>query len=71
MNGNHNQTGDNRPESFRPRQDEVVHVERLDAKTNWVLRGNKFGPLIGETTMCELIARNPKGNMGTRRRRWD
>lgn len=64
VNGTYHQTIDNRPESFRPRQDEMARVERLDTKKNWLLRRNKLGSLVGETSMCELIARNPKGNMG-------
>lgn len=65
VNGTYHRTSDNRPESFRPRQDEMVHVERLDTQKNWLLRRNKLGSLIGETSMCELLARNPRGNMGT------
>ncbi|BBX06750.1 hypothetical protein [Mycolicibacterium aichiense] len=64
VNGTYHQVGDNRPESFRPRQDDMVHVEHLETKKNWLLRRNKLGSLIGETSMCELIAQNPKGNMG-------
>lgn len=64
VNGTYHQVGDNRPESFRPRQDEMAHLSRLDTKNNWLLRRNRLGSLIGETSMCELIARNPKGNMG-------
>lgn len=41
-----------------------LHVEHLDSKKNWLLRRSKLGSLIGETTMCELLARNPKGGMG-------
>lgn len=65
INGTYHQTWDNRPESFRPRQDEMVHVNRLDSSKNWLLRRTKLGPLIGETTMCDLLSRNPKGGSGT------
>lgn len=64
INGTYHQANDNRPESFRPKQDELEHVEWLDSKKNWLLRRSKLGALIGETTMCELLARNPKGGMG-------
>jgi hypothetical protein len=37
VNGTYHQANDNRPESFRPRQDEMVHVERMDSKKNWLL----------------------------------
>ncbi|WP_275571749.1 hypothetical protein [Mycolicibacterium vanbaalenii] len=63
VNGTYHQANDNRPESFRPRQDDMVHVERLDSKKNWLLRRSRLGSLIGETTMCELLAQNPKGGM--------
>lgn len=43
----------------------MVHLDHVDSKKNWVLRRTKLGPLIGETTMCELLARNPKGGMAT------
>lgn len=61
VNGTYHQANDNRPEPFRPKQDELEHVEWLDSKKNWLLRRSKLGALIGETTMCELLARNPKG----------
>ena len=32
VNGTYHQANDNRPESFRPRQDELEHVEWLDAE---------------------------------------
>lgn len=63
VNGTYHQANDNRPESFRPRQDDMVHVARLDSKKNWLLRRSMLGSLIGETTMCELLAQNPKGGM--------
>lgn len=65
VNGTFHQSSDNRPESFRPRQDEMRHVEHLDGKKNWLLRRNKLGSLIGETTMCDLLAQNPIGGMAT------
>ena len=65
INGTYHQANDNRPESFRPRQDEMVRVERLDTKKNWLLRRTELGSLIGETTMCDLLAQNPKGGMAT------
>ncbi|WP_338889722.1 hypothetical protein [Rhodococcus sovatensis] len=68
INGTYHQANDNRPESFRPRQDEMVHVERLDTKKNWLLRRTKLGSLMGETTMCDLLAQNPKGAWRRRRR---
>lgn len=64
VNGTYHQANDNRPESFRPRQGEMIHLDHLDSKKNWLRRRAKLGSLIGETTMCDLLARNPKGNMG-------
>lgn len=65
VNGSYHQANDNRPESFRPRQDEMRNIEHLDSKKNWLLRRNRLGSLIGETTMCDLLARNPMGGMAT------
>lgn len=65
LNGTYTQSNDNRPESFHPRQDEMVHVEHVDTKHNWLRRRQLIGDLVGATTMCELIAQNPKGGMGT------
>lgn len=65
VNGTYHQSNDNRPESFRPRQDELEHVEWLDTHTNWQRRRMNLEGLIGATTMCELLDQNPKGGMGT------
>ncbi|WND56471.1 hypothetical protein QQA43_28070 [Mycolicibacterium vanbaalenii] len=65
VNGTYHQSNDNRPESFRPRQDELVHVERLDTRNNWQRRRMHLDGLIGATTMCELLDKNPVGGMGT------
>jgi len=65
LNGTYNQTNDNRPESFRPRQEEMVHVEHVNTKNNWLRRRQLMADLVAATTMCELIAKNPKGGMGT------
>jgi hypothetical protein len=65
VNGTYHQTNDNRPESFRPRQEELVHVEQLDTSTNWQRRRVHLDGLIGATTMCELLDQNPVGGMGT------
>lgn len=65
VNGTYRQSNDNRPESFRPRQDEMEHLEALDTRNNWQRRRVNLGGLIGATTMCELIRQNPKGGMGT------
>ncbi|MCV7007435.1 hypothetical protein [Mycobacterium gordonae] len=64
VNGTYHQANDNRPESFRPRQDELVHVERLDTSSNWQRRRMILDGLIGATTMCELLDANPIGGMG-------
>ena len=40
LNGTYNQTNDNRPESFRPRQEEMVHVEHVNTKNNWLRDDN-------------------------------
>ncbi|MGV0675707.1 hypothetical protein ABQE62_05875 [Mycolicibacterium fortuitum] len=65
VNGTYHQSKDNRPESFRPRQDELEHVELLDTSSNWQRRRMNLNGLIGGATMCELLARNPKGGMGS------
>ena len=64
-NGTYQQPNDNRPESFRPRQDELQHVEWLDTSDNWQRRRMNLGDLIGGTTMCDLLEQNPVGGMGT------
>lgn len=64
VNGTYGHTQDNRPESFRPRQDELVHVDELRTTNNWLRRRQYLGHLLGDTTMCELIEQNPKGGMG-------
>lgn len=64
VNGTYAQPNDNRPESFRPRQDEMEHVEQLDTSSNWQRRRMHLDGLIGATTMCELLDQNPKGGMG-------
>lgn len=65
VNGTYHQANDNRPESFRPRQDELIHVDHLDSRKNWLARRSKLAPLIGATTMCDLLAQNPSGRMST------
>jgi hypothetical protein len=65
VNGTYHQSNDNRPESFRPRQDELEHVEWLDTSSNWQRRRMNLDGLIGATTMCELLDQNPMGGMGT------
>lgn len=62
MNGTYHQTGDNRPESFRPRQDEMVHVEGLDTQKNWLPRRDKLGSLICETTNSVLGTFGPNAD---------
>ncbi len=64
VNGTYHQARDNRPESFRPRQDELIHVEQLDTSSNWYRRRQNLDGLIGSTTMCDLLDRNPLGGMG-------
>lgn len=63
INGTYHQANDNRPESFRPRQEELEHVEWLDTRGNWQRRRTNLAGLIGATTMCELLTQNPKGGM--------
>ncbi|WP_280457976.1 hypothetical protein [Nocardia carnea] len=65
VNGTYHQVKDNRPESFRLRQDELVRVELLGTSRNWQRRRMNLGSLVGGTTMCELLDRNPVGGMGT------
>lgn len=63
VNGAYQHVNDNRPESFRPRQDELEHVEQLDTSSNWQRRRMNLDGLIGATTMCELLDQNPVGGM--------
>ena len=63
INGAYQHANDNRPESFRPRQEELEHVEQLDTGSNWQRRRMNLDGLIGAITMCELLDRNPKGGM--------
>ena len=65
VNGTYRQPRDNRPESFRPRQDELQQIDRIDTSNNWQRRRLVLGDLIGGTTMCDLLAQNPVGGMGT------
>ena len=65
LNGTYTQSNDNRPESFRPRQEEMVHIEHVGTKHNWLRRRQLLGELVGATSMCDLIESNPKGGMGT------
>jgi hypothetical protein len=64
VNGTYRQPNDNRPESFRPRQDELEHLEWLDTSNNWLRRRQLLGDLVGGTTMCGLLEQNPVGGMG-------
>ncbi|ORV45962.1 hypothetical protein [Mycobacterium conspicuum] len=63
VNGAYQHVNDNRPESFRPRQDELEHVEQLDTSSNWQRRRMNLDGLIGAITMCELLDQNPVGGM--------
>ena len=65
INGTYHQANDNRPESFRPRQDELQHVALLSPRNNWHQRRTHLNGLIGDVTMCGLLERNPLGGMGT------
>ncbi|HEY5857377.1 MAG TPA: hypothetical protein VIW24_25945 [Aldersonia sp.] len=65
VNGTYQHSNDNRPESFKPRQDELEHVEWLDSAHSWQRRRLALGDLIGATTMCDLLTQNPVGGMGT------
>ncbi len=65
VNGTYETRNDNRPESFRPRQDELEHVDQLDSRGNWQQRRMNLDGLLGATTMCKLLEANPAGGMGT------
>ncbi len=43
----------------------MLHIEHVGTEHNWLRRRQLVGYLVGATTMCELIAQNPKGGMGT------
>ncbi|WP_246284743.1 hypothetical protein [Gordonia asplenii] len=65
VNGAYSHKSDNRPASFRPRQDKLVLVDHIGSKPNWQRRRLNLSDLIGATTMCELLGQNPIGGMAT------
>lgn len=48
-------TRDDRPESFRPDLDSLQVGDRVDTNKNWAKRRELLGPLLGGTTLCELM----------------
>jgi hypothetical protein len=56
-------TKDPRPESYEPRVDGFVLGETIDTKKKWAKRRELIEPLIGATSVCELIAKNRAGTM--------
>lgn len=49
---------DPRPESWRPDQNRLRSLRRIDTTRNWAERRQLMRPLIGASTTCELIAAN-------------
>lgn len=56
-------TKDPRPESYEPDIDNVVLGDVLSPKKNWEARTRLIQPLIGATTVCELMHKNRAGTM--------
>lgn len=54
---------DPRPESYEPDTAKVVLGETIDTKRKWARRTELIRPLIGATTVCELVRKNRKGSM--------
>lgn len=51
-------TKDPRPESYSPDNSKLELGEKFDTGRNWARRRDLLGPLVGERTVCELIAAN-------------
>ncbi|MCC3322008.1 hypothetical protein [Gordonia bronchialis] len=66
VNGTYHQSNDVRPESFRPRQDEMARLAWIGTSSNWQGRRANLDGLIGTKTMCDLLAQNPVGEMTKR-----
>ena len=56
-------TRDPRPESFEPDIDRITLGEKIKTDRKWARRKELIEPLIGATTVCELIAKNREGSM--------
>ena len=56
-------TKDPRPESYEPDVDTFTLGETIDTKGKWAKRKELIEPLIGATSVCELIAKNRAGTM--------
>lgn len=56
-------TKDPRPESYEPTVDSFALGEVIDTKKKWENRRALIAPLIGATSVCELIAKNRAGSM--------
>lgn len=56
-------TKDPRPESYQPDASEFRLGETIDTKRKWAKRAELIQPLLGSTTVCELIALNRAGTM--------
>lgn len=48
-------TSDPRIESYRPLQDTIEHISKVDTKSDWAMRRELLGELRGATTTCALI----------------
>lgn len=56
-------TTDSRPESHSPDLDSLMLGEVINTKRNWERRRELLGPLLGQTSTCELIRLNKAGTM--------
>lgn len=56
-------TTDPRPESHSPDLDSLVLGDVINTKRNWQRRRELLGPLLGQTSTCELIHLNKAGTM--------
>lgn len=53
--------GDLRPESFTPHLHTVAPGEIIDTRNKWRRRRELLGDLLGETTLCDLVAAQENG----------
>lgn len=54
---------DPRPESYEPDINRFTLGEKIDTRRKWAKRRELIEPLIGATTVCDLIAKNRSGTM--------
>ncbi len=56
-------TSDPRPESYSPRIEDFKLGKTVGTQQNWAKRRELIGPLIGDTSTCELMRKNEEAAM--------